>query len=44
MLAECALAIVGYISLIAARQPAVSYGGTFSVAAGDFLVCERPFS
>ncbi len=45
MLAECAPAVVGDITLITARQPAVSYyGGTILIAAGVFLVSERSFS
>lgn len=36
MLIGCALAIIGYIMLIASTQPLTQYGGTFFVAAGIF--------
>jgi MFS family permease len=36
MLLECSLAIIGYIMLIASKQPLTQYGGTFFVAAGIF--------
>jgi hypothetical protein len=33
MLVGCALAIIGFVALIAAKQPVVINGGTFLVAA-----------
>lgn len=36
MAGGCLLAIIGYIMLLAAKQPAVRYGGTFFVAAGVY--------
>ncbi|MCJ1371593.1 hypothetical protein MMC20_002812 [Loxospora ochrophaea] len=36
MIVFCSLAIIGYIMLLAAKKPAVRYGGTFFIAAGVF--------
>jgi hypothetical protein len=36
MLGGCVLAIIGYSMLIVSKRPAISYGGTFFVAAGVF--------
>ncbi len=36
MIAGCVLAIAGYIMLLAAKKPAVRYGGTFLVASGVY--------
>lgn len=44
MLGGCLLAIIGYVMLIVAKRPAVSYGGTFFVAAGVFPGKQEPVS
>lgn len=36
MIGGCVVAIAGYIMLLAAKQPATRYGGTFLVACGVF--------
>lgn len=36
MLLGCSIAIVGYIMLLVAKDPAVKYGGTFLVATGVY--------
>lgn len=36
MLVGCSVAIVGYIMLLVAKDPAVKYGGTFLVAIGVY--------
>lgn len=37
MLVGCALAIIGYIMLLATKSASVRYGGTFFVACGVFI-------
>jgi hypothetical protein len=36
MLVGCSVAIIGYIMLLVAKNPAVKYGGTFFIATGVY--------